>query len=126
MYLFGHRLQAHSKLEITILGKVLRRSERRKECSTKERRYECARANHWFSFTIGTASGPDFIHDWSWWPIDVGAAALFSEIPGYGLFGEALRSVFAHAQSPFRRDIELSSLFGDLTILGEFITKQQS
>jgi hypothetical protein len=95
MYLFGHRLQTHSKLEITILGKVLCRSERRKECSTKERRYECARANHWFSFRIGTASGPDLIHDWNWWRLTLRrVAALFSEILGYGFFGEALRSVF--------------------------------
>ena len=32
MYLFGHRLQAHSKLEITIFGKVLRTTQGSKKC----------------------------------------------------------------------------------------------
>jgi hypothetical protein len=32
MYLFGHRLQAHSKLEIMIFGKVLRRTQGSNEC----------------------------------------------------------------------------------------------
>jgi hypothetical protein len=46
MYLFRYRLQAHSELEITILGKVLRTTQGSKECGTQNGRCGYPEADH--------------------------------------------------------------------------------